>query len=47
MYLDLPKAGKLFGFNYDEGDNVCHGLVDRCKLLRGVLRRPKGYKFII
>jgi len=47
VYWDSPEAAKLFGFNYDEGCNVYNGLVDRCKLLRWVLRRPKGYKSII
>ena len=47
VYWDLPEAVKLFGFNYDEGCNVYNGLVDRCELLWGVLRRPKGYKSII
>ena len=47
VYWDSPEAAKLFGFNYDEGCNVYNGLVDRCELLRGVLRRPKGYKSII
>jgi hypothetical protein len=47
VYWNLPEAAKLFGFNYDEGDNVYNGLVDRCELLRGVLRRPNGYKLII
>jgi hypothetical protein len=44
VYWDSPEATKLFGFNYDEGCNVYNGLVDRCELLRGVLRRPKGFK---
>jgi hypothetical protein len=44
LYWDLPEAVKLFRFNYDEGCNVYNGLVDRCELLRGVLRRPKGSK---
>ena len=47
VYWDLPEAAKLFGFNYDEGCNVYNGLVDRCELSRGVLRRPKGFKSII
>jgi hypothetical protein len=47
VYWDSPEAAKLFGFNYDEGCYVYNGLVDRCELLRGVLRRPKGYNSII
>jgi hypothetical protein len=47
VYWDLPETAKLFGFNYDEGCNVYNGLVERCELLRGVLRRPKGFKSII
>jgi hypothetical protein len=38
---------KLFGFNYDEGCNLNNGLVERCELLRGVLRRRKGFKSTI
>jgi hypothetical protein len=41
VYWDSPEAAKVFGFNYDEGVNVYNGLVDRCELLRGVLRIPK------
>ena len=34
IYWESPEAAKLFGFNYEEGEDVYYGLKERVEVLR-------------
>ncbi len=48
LFWDSPEAAKLFGFSYNNGDDVYGRLKDRIYLLSEVQRSEDGYKqFVI
>ena len=48
LFWDSPEAAKLFGFSYNNGDDVYGRLKDRIHLLSEVQRSEDGYKrFVI
>ncbi len=44
VFWDSPEAAKLFGFSYNNGDDVYGRLKDRIHLLSEVQRSEDGYK---
>jgi hypothetical protein len=47
IYWDSPEAAKLFGFCYENGDNVFQGIEKQIVLLAKVLKSNDGYKKIV
>ena len=44
IYWESREAANLFGFNYDEEEDVYQGLKDRIHMLGIVVKKPNGYK---
>ena len=44
IHWESREAANLFGFNYDEEEDVYQGLKDRIHMLDIVVKKPNGYK---
>ena len=44
IHWESREAANLFGFNYDEEEDVYQGLKDRIHMLGIVVKKPNGYK---
>ena len=47
IYWDSPEASKLFGFCYENGDNVFQGIEKQIDLLAEVMKSHDGYKKLL
>jgi hypothetical protein len=47
LFWVSPEAAKLFGFNYNSGEDVLIGLRERVKMLAYVLQSCEGYKNVV
>jgi hypothetical protein len=47
LFWESPEAAKLFGFNYNSGEDVLIGLRERVKMLANVLQSCEGYKDVV
>ena len=47
LFWESPEAAKLFGFNYNIGEDVPMGLRERLKILSDVLQSCEGYKHVV
>jgi hypothetical protein len=47
LFWESPEAAKLFGFNYNSGEDVLVGLRERVYMLSDVLQLCEGYKRVV
>jgi len=47
LFWESPEAAKLFGFNYNSGEDVLIGLRERVKMLANVLQSCERYKDVV